>query len=73
MRPCKKAGFTIFLWIPYKGFSQRYYQRWLDKRIYKTEMKFWAAISMQLFGMFLLCFQGQKIILIFVEIRSDPA
>jgi hypothetical protein len=25
--------------------SQRSYQRWLDKRIYKTEMKFWAVLS----------------------------
>ena len=45
-------------------YGQRSYQRWLDKRINKTEMKFWAvlgsqgcrekklptAISMQLFG-----------------------
>ena len=47
-----------------KSFNQRSYTRWLYKRIYKTEMKFWAvlgsrgcrekkiptAISMQLFG-----------------------
>jgi hypothetical protein len=25
--------------------SQRFYQRWLDKRIYKTEMKFWAVLG----------------------------
>ena len=54
--------------------DQRSYQRWLDKRIYKTEMKFWAvlgsrgcrektlptAISMQLFGVVFWTFLGQK-------------
>ena len=25
--------------------KQRSYQRWLDKRIYKTEMKFWAVLG----------------------------
>ena len=54
--------------------SQRSYQRWLDNRIYKTEMKFWAVLGSQaaekkipnchmyapLWGGF-LCFQGQKI------------
>ena len=54
--------------------DQRFYQRWLDKRIYKTEMKFWAvlgsrgcreknlptAISMQLFGVVFSTFCGQK-------------
>jgi hypothetical protein len=25
--------------------DQRFYQRWLDKRIYKTEMKFWAVLG----------------------------
>ena len=25
--------------------SQRSYQRWLDKRIYKTKMKFWAFLD----------------------------
>ena len=24
---------------------QRSYQRWLDKRMYKTEMKFWAVLG----------------------------
>ena len=52
------------------GFFQRSYQRWFDKRIYKTEMKIWAvlgsrgcreknlptAISMQLFGVFFSTF-----------------
>jgi hypothetical protein len=56
---------------------QRSYQRWLDKIICKTEMKFWAvlgsrgcrekklsaAISMQLFGWFIQLFVGKKIIL----------
>jgi hypothetical protein len=27
--------------------KQRSYQRWLDKRIYKTEMKFWAVLGSQ--------------------------
>jgi hypothetical protein len=54
--------------------NQRSYQRWLDKRIYKTEMKFWAvlgsrgcreknlptAISMQFFGVVFSTFCGQK-------------
>ena len=54
--------------------KQRSYQRWLDKRIYKTEMKFWAvlgsggcreknlptAISMQLFGVVFSTFCGQE-------------
>ena len=50
---------------------QRSYHRWLDKRIYKTEMKFWAvgaaekeklpiAISMQLFGVVFSTFCGQN-------------
>ena len=58
---------------------QRSYQRWLDERIYKTEMKFWAvlgsrdcreknlptAISMQLFGVFFFMFSRAKNIYIF--------
>jgi hypothetical protein len=51
--------------------KQRSYQRWLDKRIYKTEMKFWAvlgsrgyrektAISKQLFWVFFQLFVGKK-------------
>ena len=54
--------------------KQRSYQRWLDKRIYKTEMKFWAvlgsqgcrekkklptATSMQLFGVVFQLFVGK--------------
>ena len=27
--------------------QQRFLQRWLDKRIYKTEMKFWAVLGSQ--------------------------
>jgi hypothetical protein len=27
--------------------NQRFHQRWLDKRIYKTEMKFWAVLGSQ--------------------------
>ena len=27
------------------SFNQRFYQRWLDKIIYKTEMKFWAVLG----------------------------
>ena len=57
------------------GGKQRSYQRWLDKRIYETEMKYyWAvlgsrgwrekilptAISMQLFGVFFSTFCWQK-------------
>ena len=54
--------------IPWKHEQSihRFYNRWLDRRIYKTEMKFWAvlgrrgcreknlstAISMQRFGVF---------------------
>ena len=59
--------------------NQRSYPRWLYKRIYKTEMKFWAvlgrqgwseknlptAISMQLFGVVFSTFWGQKIILFY--------
>jgi len=62
-------GGSLFL-----GFIQRSYKRWLDKRIYKTEMKFWAvlgsrgsrekkiptAISMQLFGVFFFNFLWAK-------------
>ena len=53
--------------------DQRSYTRWLYKRVYKTEMKFWAvlgsrgrkkrlstAISMQLFGVFFLMFSRSK-------------
>jgi hypothetical protein len=54
--------------------NQRSYQRWLEKRIYKTEMKFWAvlgrwgcrekklptAMSMQVFGVVFSTFCGQK-------------
>ena len=54
--------------------KQRSCQRWLDKRIYTTETKFWAvlgsrgcreknlltAISMQLFEVVLSTFCGQK-------------
>ena len=29
------------------GGKQRSYQRWLDKIIYKTEMKFWAVLGSQ--------------------------
>ena len=25
--------------------TQRFYQRWLDKRIHKTEIKFWAVLG----------------------------
>ena len=58
---------------------QRSYQRWLSKRIDKTELKFWAvgaaekknlptAISMQLFGVvFFQLFVGKKIIQIFLK------
>ena len=52
----------------------RFYNRWLDRGIYETEMKFWAvfgkqgcrekklptAISMQLFGVVFSTFWGQK-------------
>ena len=52
----------------------RSYTRWLYKRIYKTEVKFWAvlgswccrgknlptAINMQLFGVVFSAFCGQK-------------
>ena len=62
-------------------FGQRSYQSLLDKRIYKTEMKFWAvlgswgcrkknsptAISMQLFGVIFSTFCGQKTLFIFLE------
>ena len=55
-------------------FNQRSYQRWLDKRIYKTEMKLWSvlgsrgcreknlptAISMQLLGVVFQLFVGKK-------------
>ena len=55
-------------------FTQRFYQRWLDKRIYKTEMKFGAvlgswgcrekklptAISKQLFQVVFSTFCGQN-------------
>ena len=27
--------------------TQRFYQRWLAKRIYKTEIKFWAVLGSQ--------------------------
>ena len=52
--------------------NQRSYQRWLDKRIYKTELKFWAvrgcrekkklptAISKQLFDVVFLNFLWAK-------------
>ena len=55
--------------------QQRSYQRWLDKKIYKPEMKFWAVlssqgckekqqlltiISMQLFGVVFSTFCGPK-------------
>jgi hypothetical protein len=54
--------------------KQRSYQRWLDKIIYNTEMKFWAvlgsrgcreknlptAISKQLFQVVFSTFCGQK-------------
>ena len=57
-----------------KGTNHRLYTRWLDRRIYKTEMKFWAvlgrrgcreknlptAISMQLFGVVFSNFCRQK-------------
>ena len=34
--------------VPMKvGSIQRSYQRWLDKSIYKTEMKFWAVLGNQ--------------------------
>ena len=62
---------------------QRFYERWLNKRIYKTEMKCWAvlgravgaaekktlptAISMQLFGVVFSTFCGQKKIIIFLK------
>ena len=53
---------------------QRSYTRWMDRKIYKIEMKFWAvlgsrgcsekklptAISMQLFGVVFSTFCGQK-------------
>ena len=69
----------LFFKIAYDGKGQRSYQRWLDKRIYKTEMKFWAvlgsrgcrekklptAISMQLFEVVFSTFCGQKNILNF--------
>ena len=31
--------------FPWKYVFQRSYQRWLDKRILKTEMKFWAVLG----------------------------
>jgi hypothetical protein len=57
-----------------KGSKQRSYTRWLYKRIYKTEMKFWAvlgsrgcrekklptAISKELFQVVFSTFCGQK-------------
>ena len=65
----KKSKFTHVNWV--EGNKQRSYQRWLDKRFYKT--KFWAvlgsqgyrknfptAISLQLFGMVFSTFCGQK-------------
>ena len=62
--------------------NQRSYQRWLDKRIYKTEMKFWAvgaeekknlptAISKQLLGVVFSTFYGQKINLKFLKKYSS--
>ena len=58
--------------------------RRLDKRIYKTEIKFWAilgcqgcrektlptAISMQLFGVVFYCFEGQFLFYFFLEYPS---
>ena len=29
------------------GFGQRSYTRWLHKRLYKKEMKFWAVLGSQ--------------------------
>ena len=44
-----------------KRCKQRFYQRWLYKRIYKTKMKFWAVfICMQLFGVVFSTFCGQN-------------
>ena len=66
-----------YLWCPpIQTSQQRSYQRWLDKRIYKTERKFWTvldsqgwreknlpnAISMQLFGVVFSTFCGKKIL-----------
>ena len=56
------------------GVNHRFYNRWLDRRIYKMEMKFWAvlgkrgcrekklqtAISMQLFEVVFSTFCVQK-------------
>ena len=39
----KNSKFTHVNWV--EGNKQRSYQRWLDKRIYKTEMKFRAGLG----------------------------
>ena len=44
-----------------KRCKQRFYQRWLYKRIYKAKMKFWAVfIIMQLFGVVFSTFCRQN-------------
>ena len=67
----EKAGSWVS-WT-YNIANQRSYQRWLDRRIYKTEMKLWAvlgsrgcreeklptAISIQFFGVVFSTFSGQ--------------
>ena len=41
--------------------TQRSYQRWLDKIIYKTEMKFWAVLGKAIeTGMILLIMDMKK-------------
>ena len=42
-----KKVVSFFYFIHAISYNQRSYQRWLDKRIYITDVKFWAVLGSQ--------------------------